>query len=208
MSLVFWVVRSGKSSCRNECASSCVVLLRTCSSLVAHSASDVVTGNAPNGSKSHWRVIALIRSCFCTGVNGGALYNAWSSVVWNQKMGTLCTTFEAHVAPTPTSKRAPFPWHWPITKHHSTLALTRRSVKRRCIKVSLNSDVWCQNFKCRIDFGTLHTENLKQETLGFWSILFKNVLQRQKHFQNVEKSKYAKKKFDVDVDVFNFKRRV
>ena len=59
--------------------------------------------------------------------------------------------------------------------------------------MSLNSDVWCQNFKCRIDFGTLHTENLKQETLGFWSILFKNVLQRQKHFQNVEKSKYAKK---------------
>ena len=38
--------------------------------------------------------------------------------------------------------------------------------------------------------------------------MFKNVLQRQKHFQNVEKSKYAKKKFDVDVDVFNFKRRV
>ncbi len=49
-------------------------------------------------------------------------------------MGTLCTTFEAHVARTPTSKRALFPWHWPITKHHSTLALTRRSVKRRCIK--------------------------------------------------------------------------
>ncbi len=47
--------------------------------------------------------------------------------------------------------------------------------------------------RCRIDFGTLYTENLKQETLGFWSILFKNVLQRQKHFQNVEKSKYAKK---------------
>ncbi len=51
-----------------------------------------------------------------------------------QQLGTLCTTFETHVAPTPTSKRALFPWHWPITKHNSTLALTRRLVKRRCIK--------------------------------------------------------------------------
>ena len=54
--------------------------------------------------------------------------------------GTLCTTFEAHVTPTPTSKRAPFPWHWPITKHYSALALTRRSVKRRCIKSPTKKD--------------------------------------------------------------------
>ncbi len=56
-------------------------------------------------------------------------------------------TFEAHVASTPTSKRAPFPWHWPITKHHSTLALTRRSVKRRCIKspLSVSSLVFATN---------------------------------------------------------------
>ncbi len=32
-----------------------------------------------------------------------------------------------------------FPWHWPITKHHSTLAWTRRSVKRRRIKSLLGS---------------------------------------------------------------------
>ncbi len=49
-------------------------------------------------------------------------------------MGTLCTTFETHIVPTPTSNMAPFPWHWPIIKHYSTLALTRRSVKSRCIK--------------------------------------------------------------------------
>ncbi len=69
--------------------------------------------------------------------------------------------------------------------------------------VSLNSDVWCQNFKCRIDFGTLYTENLKQETLGIWSILFKNVLQRQKHFQNVEKSKYAKRNLTLTFSISN-----
>ncbi len=32
---------------------------------------------------------------------------------------TLCTTFEAHVTPTPTSKRAPFPRHGRITKQFS-----------------------------------------------------------------------------------------
>ncbi len=67
--------------------------------------------------------------------------------------------------------------------------------------VNLNSDVWCQNIKCRIDFGTLYTDNLKPETLGFWSILFKNVLQRQKFLENVEK--YTKKNSMLRLTISN-----
>ncbi len=36
-----------------------------------------------NGSIGHWRVIALIRRCFCARTNGGASYDAWSSVACN-----------------------------------------------------------------------------------------------------------------------------
>ncbi len=39
------------------------------------------------------------------------------------------------------SKRALFPWHWPIMKHNATLALTRHSVKRRCIKSPVSTGV-------------------------------------------------------------------
>ncbi len=58
----------------------------------------------------------------------------WVPVLTWAALGTLCNDVSLNAASTPTSKRAPFPWHWPITKHNSTLALTRRSVKRRCLK--------------------------------------------------------------------------
>ncbi len=41
----------------------------------------------------------------------------------------------AHVASTPTSKRVPFTWHWPITKHCSTMTLT--IVKTSCMNSPL-----------------------------------------------------------------------
>ncbi len=41
---------------------------------------------------------------------------------------------------------------------------------------SLNSDVWSENFKCRIIFRPLYTEKFTTANLGFWSILFTNVL--------------------------------
>ncbi len=49
-------------------------------------------------------------------------------------MATLCNDVSLNAPSTSTSKTALFPWHWPITKHHSTLVLMQRSVKRRCIK--------------------------------------------------------------------------
>ncbi len=42
----------------------------------------------------------------------------------------------AHVTPTLTSKTAPFPWHWPIIKHHSTLMLA--FVKTSRINIPFN----------------------------------------------------------------------
>ncbi len=59
--------------------------------------------------------------------------------------------------------------------------------------VSLNSDIWSQNFKHHLDFKTLYTEKLKTIYLGFWSILFNNILRRQNHSQNMAKSRHAKK---------------
>ncbi len=38
--------------------------------------------------------------------------------------------------------------------------------------VRLNSDVWGQNFKRRIDFRTLHSEKFKTINLEFWSIFW------------------------------------
>ena len=56
-------------------------------------------------------------------------------------METLCTAFEAHVAPTPTSKRAQklmscaqFPWHWPITTHQLTRRVARHTTETSCMK--------------------------------------------------------------------------
>ncbi len=36
-------------------------------------------------------------------------------------VANFCVTFWAHVARTPTSKRSPLPWDWPITKHHQNI---------------------------------------------------------------------------------------
>ena len=62
----------------------------------------------------------------------------WRYMRWRyacvMAFGTLCTDVLLNIRSTPMSKRVLFPWHWPIMKHHLTLALMRHSVKRRCIK--------------------------------------------------------------------------
>ncbi len=73
---------------------------------------------------------------------------------------------------------------------------------------SLNSNVWSENLKHHINLRPIYTEKFKIANTVFELILFSNILLSQNDSQNGEKSRHAKNKFDIEVDVFNFKRRV